>query len=87
MKEVKPGDVLRLRYMTHSEPDGVGQKGFRPPDGGRLKSEKKVFVVLVLGTEPLLINDDANTDQGLDPDEALRNLGWHPDQDDDDDDR
>lgn len=80
--EVKPGEILRMRYLTHSEPDGRTQRGFHPPDNSRLREEKRVFVVLVLGTEPLVINGETNRDGALDPNAALAELGWERQGDD-----
>jgi len=72
--ELKPGELVRTRYLTHVETDGQTQHGHHA-DTHRLREEKQVFVVLVLGLEPLVINEDVNTDGGLDIGEALGRIG------------
>jgi hypothetical protein len=76
-KTLMPGEVLRIRYPVHVETDGVKNVGYRPQDEGRSKEQQRVFVVLVLGTEPLRLEDEVRS---LDPDEALAALGWHREQ-------
>lgn len=75
-RDVKPGDVFRVRYLTHTEPDGARQIGYHPPDESRRPEDKRVFVLMVLGVEPLVINDEVNPDGELDQDKALSKIGW-----------
>jgi hypothetical protein len=81
--KLKNGDVLRLRYITHVDTDGATQAGYRPPEASNRRDEKQVFVVLLLGTEPLVIDDETNQGKELDVHSALRQLGWYSENSED----
>ena len=69
----KVGDVLRLRNLRHYGADPRIQFDF-VPDHEKKKELKKVFVCMLLGTEPL----DMTTSEGesLDLYNVLNRLGW-----------
>jgi hypothetical protein len=77
MSKVKNGDVLRIRYLTHADANGRTQQGYRPPEESNKQEDKQVYVVLLLGTEPLTITDNLNTGKELDVHSALRKLGYY----------
>lgn len=68
------GDAIRLRDAKHRGRDGVSHVTYKP-DQQRSKKNQQVFVCLLLGTEPLVLDDE---DQELDLPAALKRLGWHP---------
>jgi hypothetical protein len=71
---IRKGDFIRVRDLNHRDTSGK-QIGYRP-DSSKNKEDKQVFVCLVLGTEPLHIDDEMNSGKNLDPEEALHELGW-----------
>ena len=68
------GDVIRLREVKHRGQDGVSHVVYKP-DQERSKKRQSTFVCLLLGTEPLVLDDEG---QELDLKAALKQLGWHP---------
>ena len=68
------GDAIRLRDAKHRGRDGVSYVAFKP-DQQKSKKNQEVFVCLLLGTEPLVLDDE---DQELDIKVAMAELGWHP---------
>lgn len=68
------GDVFRLRSLRNYYVDGRSWDEFTPDNvhDRRLKpEEKQVFVVVVLGREPLIPHGNR-----LDPEKALNDMGW-----------
>ena len=68
------GDAIRLREAKHRGRDGVSHVAYKP-DQERSKKKQSTFVCLLLGVEPLVLDDE---DQELDLKAALEQLGWHP---------
>lgn len=62
---IQIGDVLPLRNMRVVIQDGEGWMDFKAAGKG------ETFVVLLLGTENI------KAGRLLDPEKALRELGWH----------
>lgn len=62
---MKVGDTVRMTHFTHHEP--LKQIGYKAPTD-------EVFVFILVGTEP----KEPAADELLDPEVALRTLGWEP---------
>lgn len=71
---LRVGDAIRVRDAKHRGRDGVSYIAFKP-DNLRAKNKQEVFVCLLLGTEPLVLDGE---DQELDIKGAMAELGWHP---------
>jgi hypothetical protein len=75
-----PGTVLRLRSLRHYHEDGFSYHDWKigPPPGKKSppNSPKKVAVVLLLGSEDLVLGEDPALGEELDLEKAMRSLGW-----------
>ena len=74
--ELKQCDVIRLTgFKTVSDDGGVAVE-FRANEPKTKKKDKKVFVCLLMGVEPMVC--DPNSVHAVDPVAVLESHGWKP---------